>query len=222
MVKLTFFGHACFQVEKDNKKFLFDPFLSGNPLASVSADEVEADYIFVSHAHADHLGDTYEIAARTDAIIISTAEIGNECQNRGLNAHSMHVGGKFKFDFGYVRITPAFHGAGIPGGHACGFIINFDGFTVYFAGDTGLFGDMKLFGEIENINLFLVPIGGNFTMDLDDAVYAVKLTGTDTVVPCHYNTWPVVAADPQEFCEKVQKNTTSRCLVLAPGESAEF
>jgi L-ascorbate metabolism protein UlaG (beta-lactamase superfamily) len=222
MAKLTFFGHACFQLEKDNKKFLFDPFLSGNPLASVAADEVETDYIFVSHAHADHLGDTYEIAARTDATIISTAEIVNECLNRGLNGHSMHVGGKFKFDFGYVRVTPAFHGAGIPGGHACGFIINFHGFTVYFTGDTGLFGDMKLFGEIEKIDLLLIPIGGNFTMDLDDAVYAVRLTNTGTVVPCHFNTWPVVAADPEEFRDKVEKTTNSRCLVLAPGESAEF
>ncbi|MBS4021788.1 MAG: metal-dependent hydrolase [Dethiobacter sp.] len=222
MARLTFYGHACFLFEKNGIKLLFDPFLSGNPQATVAADEVEADYIFVSHAHADHLGDTYEIAARTDAKIISTAEIAHECQNRGLNAHAMHIGGKFKFEFGYVRVTPAFHGSGISGGHACGFIVNLDGFTIYFAGDTGLFGDMKLFGEIEKIDLFLVPIGGNFTMDLDDAVYATKLTGTGTVVPCHYNTWPVVAADPDEFCTKVSDNTAGRCLVLAPGESADF
>ncbi len=222
MILVKYLGHACFQLEKDNLTFLFDPFLSGNPLAPITAEEADADYIFVSHAHADHLGDTYHIAARTGATVITTAEIASECKNRGLNAHAMHVGGKHTFPFGYVRVTPAFHGSGIPGGHACGFIVNFNGFTVYFAGDTSLFSDMKLLGEIEKIDLFLVPIGGNFTMDLDDAVHAVRLAAPATVIPCHFNTWPVIAADPADFCDKVTKTTSSRCLVLTPGAGVEF
>lgn len=221
MAKLTFFGHASFRLEKDNQTFLFDPFLSNNPLAPVKASEVQADYIFVTHAHFDHLGDTYEIAGRTGATVISTAEIVNECAKHELKCHAMHIGGKFRFDFGYVRVTPAFHGSGIPGGHACGFIVNFHGLTVYHTGDTSLFGDMKLLGELEKINIALLPIGGNFTMDLDDAVYAAKLLGADTVIPFHYNTWPLIEADPREFKTKVEKETTSQCVILTPGESAE-
>jgi L-ascorbate metabolism protein UlaG (beta-lactamase superfamily) len=154
--------------------------------------------------------------------VISTFEVVQECEKHGVTGHPMHVGGKKAFDFGYVRVTPAFHGAGIAGGHACGFIIRTGDLTLYFAGDTSLFGDMKLLGEIERVNLFLVPIGGNFTMDIDDAVYACKLVGADTVIPCHYNTWPVINADPLEFKEKVEKNTSSHCLVLSPGEAVEI
>lgn len=222
MPTVTFVGHACFLLELAGQKFLFDPFITDNPQATISADDVEADFICVSHAHPDHLGDTFDIARRTGATVISTFEIVQECEKHNAKGHPMHVGGKKSFDFGYVRIAPAFHGSGIAGGHACGFIINVDGFTVYFAGDTSLFGDMKLLGEIERINLFLVPIGGNFTMDVDDAVYAAKLVNADTVIPFHYNTWPVIAADPQDFCNKVEKNTSSRCLVLSPGQSDQL
>lgn len=217
MPKITFLGHACFLVEQEDKAYLFDPFITNNPLAPVKAEDVDANYIFVSHAHADHLGDTFDIAKRTEATVISTYEIISECEKHGAKGHPMHIGGKKAFDFGYVRIAPAFHGAGIAGGHACGFIINMNGYTMYFTGDTSLFGDMKLLGEIERIDLLLVPIGGNFTMDIDDAVYAVKLVGAKTVIPFHYSTWPIIAADPTEFREKVEKNTDSSCLVLTPG-----
>lgn len=222
MAKLTYLGHAAFSFEKDNLTFLFDPFLNGNPKCPVKPEEIRANYIFVSHAHADHLGDTYDIAKRTGAKIISTFEVVQECQDRGLEGHPMHVGGKFRFDFGYVRLTPAFHGSGITGGHACGFIVNFNGITLYHAGDTSLFGDMKLFGEIERIDAFIVPIGGNFTMDVDDAVYAVKLTSPRIAIPCHYNTWPVIAADPREFKEKVEKNTSAACHIMEPGDTLEL
>lgn len=222
MAKITFLGHACFQMECHGQVFLFDPFLTDNPLATVSADEVQADYILVSHAHADHLGDTYDIAKRTGATVISTFEIVQECEKHGAKGHPMHIGGKHAFDFGYVRITPAFHGAGIAGGHACGFIISIKGYTLYFTGDTSLFGDMKLLGDIERINTLLVPIGGNFTMDIDDAVYATKLVGANHVIPFHYNTWPLITADPEEFREKVEQNTSSKCIVLAPGESIDL
>jgi L-ascorbate metabolism protein UlaG (beta-lactamase superfamily) len=222
LTAITFIGHACFLMEADGRKFLFDPFITNNPQAKVAATDVEADYIFVSHAHDDHLGDTVDIALRTGAMVISTAEVVKELEKHGVKGHPMHVGGKKSFDFGYVRVTPAFHGAGIAGGHACGFIVHVGDFSVYFAGDTSLFGDMKLLGEIERINLFLVPIGGNFTMDSDDAVYATKLVGADTVIPFHYNTWPIITADPNAFCAKVEKNTSSRCLVLPPGETTNM
>jgi L-ascorbate metabolism protein UlaG (beta-lactamase superfamily) len=219
---IKFIGHACFLLESGGRKFLFDPFITDNPQATISVQDVQADYIFVSHAHADHFGDTIDIARRTGALIISTAEVVRECETHGVKGHPMHIGGKTAFEFGYVRVAPAFHGAGIAGGHACGFIVRTEEITVYFAGDTSLFGDMKLLGEIERINLFLTPIGGNFTMDADDAVYAAKLVGADTVIPFHYNTWPVITADPHEFCHKVEKNTSSHCLVLSPGESKEL
>jgi L-ascorbate metabolism protein UlaG (beta-lactamase superfamily) len=222
MPAITFIGHACFLLTQEGYSFLFDPFITGNPQATVEADAVNADYIFVSHAHPDHLGDTFALAKRTKATVISTFEIAQECEKHGVKVHPMHVGGKKAFEFGYVRVTPAFHGAGIAGGHACGFMINCAGYTTYFAGDTSLFGDMKLLGEIERVNLFLVPIGGNFTMDIDDAVYAAKLVNSDTVIPFHYNTWPVIAADPDEFRAKVEKNTSARCLVLPPGETVEL
>lgn len=222
MPTIRFLGHACFQLEHNGQTYLFDPFITDNPQATLSADDVAADYVFVTHAHADHLGDTYKIAKRTQATVISTFEIIQECEKEGIKGHPMHIGGKKNFDFGYVRVTPAFHGSGIAGGHACGFIVNFQGYTIYFAGDTSLFGDMKLLGEIERINLFLVPIGGNFTMDIDDAVHATKFVAADAVIPFHYNTWPIITADPAEFCTKVEQQTSSRCIILNPGENIKL
>ena len=161
-MKLTFWGHAAFSLDANGHTLLFDPFLTDNPLSPVKAEEVKADYILLSHAHQDHLGDAIPIARRTGATIITTAEVAGMCQREGATSHAMHVGGKRSFDFGSVRLTPAFHGSGINGGLACGFIVESEGKRVYHAGDTGLFGDMKLMAELEPLSVALLPIGGNY------------------------------------------------------------
>lgn len=219
MLKLTFLGHACFLMEKDQETLLFDPFITGNPQAPVSAAEINADYILISHGHMDHLGDAHDIAIKNDALIISTSEMAREAEKEGCRAHALHIGGSHRFTFGTVKVTPALHGSGVPGGLACGFLVGCGGKTVYFAGDTGLFGDMKLIGEFGSPDLALLPIGDNFTMGIDDAVIACGYLNAPRVIPFHYNTWPIIEADPQIFKEKVERQTEADCIILQPGQS---
>lgn len=223
MPEITFLGHAGFLLEDQGREMLlFDPFISDNPLTTVSPEEIKADYILLSHGHADHLGDAYEIAKVNDAMIISTAEIAGQAQDNGLTAHAQHLGGRHKFAFGSVKLTLAFHGAGVPGGHACGFVVDYYGKKIYFAGDTALFGDMKLIGELDPLDMALLPIGDNFTMGIDDAVVAASFLRAKTVIPYHYNTWPVIEADPEEFKRKIEQKTESRCVILPPGGKYSF
>ncbi len=223
MPKLTFLGHACFLLAEEGKETLvFDPFLKDNPQATLKPEEVKASYVLVSHGHFDHLGEAYEIASANKAMIISTSEISSDAQEKGLSAHPLNIGGKYKFPFGWVKITLAFHGSGIAGGHACGFVVNYYGKNIYFAGDTGLFSDMKLIGELTPLDVALLPIGDNYTMGIDDAVISASFLNAPTVIPCHYNTWPLIEADPEEFKKKVEEKTNSRCIVLTPGESWSF
>ena len=156
-MKIRFLGHACFEIRGSQGRIIIDPFLTGNPQAAIRASEIERlDGILVSHGHSDHLGDAIELSKRTNAPIISTFELATYCRNMGANAHDMHIGGKYRFPFGTVKLTPAFHGAGISrqgpsllyGGLACGFLIQIDGQWIYHAGDTGLFGDMELIGRL--------------------------------------------------------------------------
>lgn len=219
MTELNYLGHACFLLRHGSTSLLFDPFLSGNPLAAAKPGEIDCQYILVSHAHADHLGDAVAIAKRTGALIISTAEIANSCSEQGVSAHGMHLGGKRSFDFGFVRITPAFHGSGIPGGHACGFIVGFFGKTVYHAGDTALFGDMALLGRLEAIDAALLPIGDNYTMGPEDAAEAAGLLKPGLVIPMHYNTWPVIAQEPEDFKQDVERKFKLPVRIMSPGET---
>lgn len=222
MSRLRFLGHACFYLNDSDTELLFDPFLSANPFQKEQPSQISCNFILVSHAHFDHLGDTIDIAKRTSATIISTAEIANLCEKDGCNVHAMHIGGKHRFKFGYVRITPAFHGAGIEGGHACGFIVNFKGKKIYFSGDTSLFGDMELLGRLETIDYALLPIGDNFTMGPEDAVEAVGLLKPKAVIPMHYNTWPLIAQAPEHFKNTVENRFNIPVHVLQPGDSIEF
>jgi L-ascorbate metabolism protein UlaG (beta-lactamase superfamily) len=223
MPRLTFLGHACFLLEeKDREALLFDPFITGNPAARAQPGEIRADFILVSHAHGDHLGDAYAIAARNDALIISTSEIAEAARGEGCRAHGLHIGGSHRFSFGSVKAALAFHGAGIPGGHACGFLVEYGGKKIYFAGDTGLFGDMRLIGELNALDLALLPIGDNYTMGIDDAVVAASFLKARQVIPYHYNTWPLIEADPQLFKEKVERQTETGCIILQPGETHNF
>jgi len=221
-VELTYFGHACFGVKGGGANLLIDPFLTGNPLAAVSADEVEADYILVSHAHGDHLGDTVAIAQRTGATVIGNHEIATYAGNQGLTAHGLHIGGGWDFPFGRVKLTIAHHGSSFPdgsyGGNPCGFLLTIEGKNIYHACDTGLFYDMKLIGE-EGIELAILPIGDNYTMGPKDALRAVKLIKPRVVIPTHYDTFDVIKQDPAAFAKTVEAETRTKCVVLKPGES---
>jgi len=219
-VELTFHGHACFTLRGGGAALLLDPFFTDNPLADVSADSVEADYILVSHGHGDHFGDTVAIARRTGATVISNFEIATYCENQGLKTHALHLGGGWEFPFGRVKLTIAHHGStlpnGSPGGNPAGFLLEIEGKRIYFAGDTGLFYDMKLIGEEKPIDVALLPIGDNFTMGPDDALRAVGLLNPRLVIPMHYGTWPLVEQDPHAFAKRVEE-MGGRCLVLLPG-----
>ncbi len=221
-MKLRYFSHSAFQIITDNNRsILIDPFLDGNPTATVSSSEVSADYIILTHAHGDHLGDAFKIAERCRPVFICVNELANYVASKGYKAHNMHIGGSFKFDFGRVKFTIAHHGSLTPdnhyGGEAAGVLITSTGKTIYHTGDTGLFYDMKLIGEMNKIDYMLLPIGDNFTMGIDDAVKAVELVNPQTAIPMHYNTFPVIEADPEEFKQKVEK-AGRKCHVMNYGE----
>lgn len=221
MLQFHYIHHACFTLRDGTTTLLFDPYLDGNP-EGLSPEDIQADVIFVSHFHGDHLGSAYAIAKANDALLISTAEIANDAASHGVRAHAMHLGGTHSFPFGRVRITPAFHGSGIAGGHACGFIVRFGGKTVYFAGDTSVFGDMALLSRLEKIDVALLPIGDNYTMGPKDARLAAELLAVPLVIPIHYNTWPIIAQDPEAFKKEVEATTNSRVVVVEPGSRIDL
>lgn len=218
MLQLHYIHHAAFTLTDGKTTLLFDPYLDGNP-EGLTAKDIKANVILVSRYHGDHLGSAYEIAKNNDALVISTAEIANDAASHGLKSQAMHLGGTREFPFGKVRITPAFHGSGIAGGHACGFIIHLGGKVVYFAGDTCVFSDMALLSKLEPIDIALLPIGDNFTMGPKDARLAAELLNVPTVIPIHYNTWPIIAQDPQAFKKDVEATTKSKVLVVSPGST---
>lgn len=219
--KFHYIHHACFTIEAGGKTFLFDPFLDGNP-EGITAQDIKADYIFVSHGHGDHLGSAYEIAKANDATIISTAELCYQAEAEGCKTHAMHLGGTCMFPFGKVRIAMAFHGSGIPGGHACGFVVDLYGTKIYFAGDTALYSDMQLLPKLDPFTYALLPIGGNFTMDPNDAAIAADWLKAEFVIPIHYNTWPVIAQDVNAYKANVEATTKSKVIIVNPGETIEL
>ncbi len=224
-VKVTYGGHACFLVENRGTSLIIDPFLTGNPVATIKPESVKVSYVLVTHAHEDHLGDAVAIAKRNDATFISTYEVAQLAASQGVRVHGMHIGGKYAFPFGAVRVTLALHGSGVAGGHACGFVVDLFGQKLYHAGDTGLYSDLKLLnGELErDIDVALLPIGGNYTMTLDDAGVAASWVRPRIVIPMHYNTWPLIAADPREFKARVERATAgTEVRILKPGESTEL
>lgn len=222
-IKLTWYGHATMQLDVNDTKLLIDPFFSGNPAASTTAEAVDADYILISHGHGDHVGDAVDIAKRTGAMVISNFEIINWFAAQGIsNGHAQHLGGGHEHPFGYLKLTFAIHGSALPdgsdGGNPAGFLLTADGRKIYLACDTGLFGDMRLIGD-EGIDLAVVPIGDNFTMGPDDAIRAVNLIRPHTVIPVHYGTWELIAADAGAWAERVATETAAKAHVLKPGES---
>lgn len=222
-IKITWFGHAALGLEVEGSKLLVDPYFTGNPAASTTADKLTADYILVTHGHFDHVGDAATIAKRTGAMVISNFEIAEWMRKQGVqNTHEQHIGGGHEFPFGYLKLTPALHGSGLPdgtnGGNPVGFLLTMkDGKKIYIVGDTGLFTDMKLVGQ-EGIELAFVPIGDNYTMGPDDAYKAVEFIKPKHVVPIHYNTWELIAQDAVKWADRVSKLGV-KVHVLKPGES---
>lgn len=221
MPTLTYYGHATWGLETKGTTILIDPFFTGNPQTSVAPGDVRANAIILTHAHGDHYGDTVEIAKRSGATVISNFEIVNYCQKQGVaNAHPLHIGGGYTFPFGRVKLTIAFHGSSFPdgtyGGNPAGVVLEVEGKRIYNAGDTALFSDMSLIGQ-GGLDVALLPIGDNFTMGPEDAAAAAKFLRARTVVPQHYNTWPVIAQDPEAFKRRVEGSTESKVVILKPG-----
>jgi L-ascorbate metabolism protein UlaG (beta-lactamase superfamily) len=220
---LTWYGHATLGLKIGDYDVLVDPFFSGNPAASTTADKVRAQFILVSHGHGDHVGDTVAIAKRTGALVISNFEICNWLAAKGVKTHAQHIGGGHRHPFGYLKLTQALHGSALPdgsyGGNPAGFLLTTpEGKKVYFAGDTGLFGDMRLIGE-EGLDLAVLPIGDNYTMGPEDALRAVKLLQPKHVIPIHYDTFNLIAQDARAWAQRVEQETTAKVHLLRPGES---
>ncbi|WP_428909375.1 metal-dependent hydrolase [Niallia sp. Krafla_26] len=226
-MKVSYHGHSVVKVETGGKTILFDPFITGNGLTDLSVDDVKPDVILLTHGHNDHVGDTVQLAKKHGSLVVTNNELANWLSWQGLNTHPMHIGGSYQFDFGKVKLTPAFHGTGFETedkqiiylGMPAGILFMAEGKTIYHAGDTALFSDMKLIGERHPIDLAFLPIGDNFTMGPEDAAYAAKLLGAKTVVPIHYNTFPPIKQDPKEFIELLENKNGK---VLNPGEFIEL
>jgi L-ascorbate metabolism protein UlaG (beta-lactamase superfamily) len=219
---LTYYGHSAFLLQTAGRSVLIDPFLTGNPQATVSAADVHADYIVISHGHGDHVGDAVEIAKRTHAMVISNHEISLWLKRQGVpRTHDMHIGGSHRFSFGTLKLTIAHHGSILPdgscGGSPAGLLFQTPAGNIYHAGDTGLFGDMALIGEA-GLKLAILPIGDNYTMGPTDSLRAIRLLQPEIVMPCHVNTFPVIEQDVASWSDQVRKNTTARPVVLQPGQ----
>ncbi|MHB9150146.1 MAG: metal-dependent hydrolase [Thermoleophilia bacterium] len=223
-MKLTYHGHAAWEVEAAGARIWIDPFLTGNPSADVGPGSVEADFIVLSHAHHDHLGDTEAIAARTGAVIIAQNELAHYLTGKGLSAEAIQVGGGQSFSFGRVKLVPAIHSSSLDGvymGREAGILIrDLDGTVLYHAGDTGLFSDMSLIGRA-GLDAALVPIGDKFTMGPEDALTAVELLNPRVAVPMHFNTFDAIKQDPEAWKRAVEEQTATRVLVMKPGEACE-
>jgi len=225
-MKLRYFSHSSFQITTDSGLvLLIDPFLDGNPTSPVDSGQVSADFIILTHGHGDHIGDSFNIAERCDPLFICVNELANYCIGKGFRAHNMHIGGSYRFDFGLLKFTIAHHGSMTPdntyAGEPAGVVLSIDGKTLYHTGDTGLFYDMKLIGELTPLDYMVLPIGDNFTMGITDAVKAVELARPKTAIPMHYNTFPVIEADPQEFRTKVEA-AGLHARVMEYGEEIEL
>jgi len=227
MLKLVFHGHSCWELDDGKHRLLIDPFLTGNPLADVGPDHFEKlDAIVITHGHGDHIGDSLEIVKRTGALVVSNFEIVNYFGARKVEGHPMHIGGGHKFPFGHVKFTIAHHGStgpeGEPLGNPMGVVMTMGGKKVYHAGDTGLFLDMQLIGEMNGpLDVALLPIGDNFTMGIDDAVKAVDLLRAKVNIPMHYNTFDLIKANPKDFASKVEQRG-ARVQIVNPGQIFEL
>jgi L-ascorbate metabolism protein UlaG (beta-lactamase superfamily) len=219
---VRFLGHSAFSLSDGDTTVVIDPFLTGNPKAAVSADDVSATTLLLTHGHADHIGDTVAIAKRTGAPVVAIVELAGEIGSEGVEVRDPNLGGTVTFDWGWVKLVPAWHTSTTPKGTVntpAGLLINFKDTIVYHLGDTCLFSDLQLVGKRNPIDLALMCMGGHYTMDRVDAVEAASLVGAKTVIPCHYNTFPPIETDVQAFKSDVEAATGSSVVVLDPGET---
>jgi len=223
-MKVSYHGHSIVKIETGETTILIDPFITGNELTDLIVAEQKPDVILLTHGHNDHVGDTVEIAKASDALIIAPNELAVYLGLQGLRTHGMNIGGAKQFDFGTVKFTKAFHSSSyqteedefIYTGMPAGILFTAEGKTIYHAGDTSLFGDMKMIGERHPIDVAFLPIGDNFTMGPEDAAYAVELLNPKITVPVHYNTFPPIQQDPKTFQQHVKNHTVN---ILQAGES---
>jgi L-ascorbate metabolism protein UlaG (beta-lactamase superfamily) len=234
-MEIKFHGQSCFELSEGGTTVLVDPFLKpNNPVAVATADEVEPTHIALSHGHVDHMADAVPVAKRTGAHCVAIVEFAKWLEGQGVEEVSdPNFGGTVEFDWGYVRLVPAWHTNTLPGseespfsaehgvaiGPAAGLVIRIGETTVYHAGDTALFSDMKLIAQRSPVDVALLPIGGHYTMDRHDAALAAELVGAATVIPMHYDTFPAIEADAAAFKDEVESKTSSKVVVLSPGES---
>jgi L-ascorbate metabolism protein UlaG (beta-lactamase superfamily) len=222
-MEIRYLAQSAVELVEGDARVLVDPFITGNPKATVSADELEPTHILLTHGHADHYGDTVDLAKRTGAPVLAIVEIANELSDLGVETFDPNLGGTVGFDWGWVKLVPAWHTSTTPNGTVCtpaGLLIHIGGKLVYHLGDTALFSDLQLIAKRGNhVDVALVPIGGHYTMDRFDAVTACEWIGADTVIPIHYDTFPPIETDAQAFKADVENATESKVVVLAPGET---
>lgn len=225
-MQIRFLGHAAFELNDGKANILVDPFLTGNPKAAVGPDELDATTILLSHGHGDHLGDAVAIAKRTGAAVVAIVELASELAEQGVEVFDPNLGGTVKFDWGWVKLVPAWHTSTTPKGLVstpAGLLIGIGDALVYHLGDTCLFSDLKLVAHRGTpVDVALVPIGGHYTMDRLDAVVAVEMIGPRFVIPMHYNTFPPIQTDVHKFKAEVEEKTNSKVVILEPGESFDL
>ncbi len=234
-MEIKFHGHSCFELSDGEATLLIDPFLKpNNPTAVHTADEVEPTHIAITHGHADHMADAIPVAKRTGAHCIAAVELAEWFKGQGIEEVSdPNLGGTVRFDWGWIKLVPAWHTSTLPGsaeapfsaehgtaiGTAMGLVINIGGVSVYHAGDTCLFSDMKLIAERNPVDVAMLPIGGHYTMDRHDAAVAAEFVGAGTVIPMHFETFPPIETDAEAFKSEVEANTSSRVSILEPGQT---
>lgn len=224
-MKIKYHGHSFVQIITNEHSILIDPFVSGNPATKTKVEDLKCDYIILTHGHGDHISDAISTAKKNDAMIITSFEIANYAEKHNIKAHPLGIGGGYNFPFGRVKLTIAHHSSSFPdgsyAGNPAGVIITMDGKTIYHAGDTALFYDMKLIGEMNKIDIAFLPIGDNFTMGIDDAVKAAEFINAKITVPIHYSTFDIIKANPEDFKKKVE-SIGKKCQIIGIAESIEI
>jgi L-ascorbate metabolism protein UlaG (beta-lactamase superfamily) len=221
MMKIVYHGHSFVELNLNETIIFIDPFIEGNSVCDIKLKNAKCNYIILTHGHDDHFGNTIELAKDNDATVIAMVELTDYLWTKKIKTHGMNLGGAYNFPFGKVKLTLAHHSSSLPGviytGNPAGVIINTGSKTFYHAGDTALFYDMKLIGEMNKIDYAFLPIGDNFTMGIDDAVKAAEFLNAETIIPIHYDTFDIINADANEFKRKIE-SIGKKCIVMESGD----